>query len=154
MLVAYEGVQGHHTSQVWWYECTRNHSEHQSVVVLVVGSCALQRVPSGWSFCSHGVPCNLPPVHSVLFRIVPSILCWCILRFSIKKFIRGQTNADLFLTDERVAIALCFPEVCESFCMLFGSIWRLLKTDNSFFYVYTYIYHNPAQQPRLDSACG
>jgi ubiquitin carboxyl-terminal hydrolase 9/24 len=37
--------------------------------------------------------------------------------------------------DERVSIAACLTEITEAFCMLFGSIWRVLKPENSFFYV-------------------
>lgn len=38
-----------------------------------------------------------------------------------------QNNNELYIIDERVSIASCLQEVCEAFCMLFGSMWRLLK---------------------------
>ncbi|CAD8075134.1 unnamed protein product [Paramecium sonneborni] len=50
-------------------------------------------------------------------------------------YVRFLNNAELFIIDERVSIASCLQEVCEAFCMLFGSIWRLLKQENSFFYL-------------------
>ncbi|CAD8173749.1 unnamed protein product [Paramecium pentaurelia] len=50
-------------------------------------------------------------------------------------YMRFQNNQELYILDERVSIAACLQEVCEAFCMLFGSIWRLLKQENSFFYL-------------------
>ncbi|CAD8161247.1 unnamed protein product [Paramecium octaurelia] len=50
-------------------------------------------------------------------------------------FVRHMNNNELFIIDERASIASCIQEVSEAFCMLFGSIWRLLKQENSFFYL-------------------
>ncbi|CAD8074991.1 unnamed protein product [Paramecium primaurelia] len=50
-------------------------------------------------------------------------------------YMKYQINNELYIIDERVSIASCLQEVCEAFCMLFGSIWRLLKQENSFFYL-------------------
>ncbi|CAD8072236.1 unnamed protein product [Paramecium sonneborni] len=50
-------------------------------------------------------------------------------------YMRFQNNQELYILDERVSIAACLQEVCEAFCMLFGSIWRVLKPENSFFYL-------------------
>ncbi|CAD8073216.1 unnamed protein product [Paramecium primaurelia] len=50
-------------------------------------------------------------------------------------YMRFQNNQELYILDERVSIAACLQEVCEAFCMIFGSIWRLLKQENSFFYL-------------------
>ncbi|CAD8154340.1 unnamed protein product [Paramecium pentaurelia] len=58
-------------------------------------------------------------------------------------YMRFQNNQELYILDERVSIAACLQEVCEAFCMLFGSIWRVLKQENSFFYLN---YENLQQQ--------
>lgn len=49
--------------------------------------------------------------------------------------------------DEKVALASCFPEMNESFCMIFGSIWRVLKTENSYFYVSVWVVYGVVAKP-------
>ncbi|CAD8065465.1 unnamed protein product [Paramecium primaurelia] len=50
-------------------------------------------------------------------------------------YMKHLNNNELYIIDERVSIASCLQEVSEAFCMLFGSIKRLLKQQNSFFYL-------------------
>ena len=43
------------------------------------------------------------------------------ITFKSCKFIKQYNNQDLYLSDDKVAISQCLPEVSEALTMIFGS---------------------------------
>ena len=78
---------------------------------------------------------DLPTVLSFFTKVLDLVQAWMQLPDLVKSYLAGAANADLFQTDQRVAVAMAYPEVLYTMERLAGGDDRTSRFFKSYDFV-------------------